>query len=331
MQAFSGDTHSDLEGFRDLIGSASNGRYGASGPQKNSPELRRRGCHWSQLARWDRVGLDAAPPAARAWCCSRKKRPGASARCDARHPAIHCALQAPRTRTERQVTIMENTTCVSLSTDLAPASSSAEADPRATLLPETERALLGRVACEDPHAFALLYARFAAPVRRYLHRCLGHADLVDDVLQEVMLVLWQRPSACPPTVALTAWLCGIARHKARKAMTRATTPRELPPPPLSSGGDDPARVVLGQESARRLASVLDTLPFYERTALRLLIQQDCSYQDIAAIMETPVSTVRTRVARACHRLRTLIAAGDASPPRPRPSRVSAGSTKHCAL
>jgi hypothetical protein len=49
MQAFSGDTHSDLEGFRDLIGSASNGCYRASGPQKNSSEPCRRGCHWSQL------------------------------------------------------------------------------------------------------------------------------------------------------------------------------------------------------------------------------------------------------------------------------------------
>ena len=149
---------------------------------------------------------------------------------------------------------MENTACVSPSTDLAPASSSAEANPHATLLPETERALLGRVACQDPHAFALLYARYAAPVRRYLRRCLGHADLVDDVLQEVMLVLWQRPSACPSTVPLTAWLCGIARHKARKAVPRAATPPELPRPPLDSDEDDPARVVLGQESVRCLAS-----------------------------------------------------------------------------
>jgi RNA polymerase sigma-70 factor (ECF subfamily) len=65
----------------------------------------------------------------------------------------------------------------------------------------------------------------------------------------------------------------------------------------------PARVVLGQESARRLDRALDTLPFYERTALQLLVHQGCSYQDIATKMDTPISTVRTRVARACHRLR----------------------------
>jgi len=78
----------------------------------------------------------------------------------------------------------------------------------------------------------------------------------------------------------------MRRHKARKAMTMLRRP-ELPPRRCPAAEDDPARVVLGQESARRLASALDTLPLLRRTALRLLIQQDCSYQDIAAIMELP--------------------------------------------
>jgi RNA polymerase sigma-70 factor (ECF subfamily) len=199
---------------------------------------------------------------------------------------------------------MENNACLSRPTGWADASSVAEASHPSTLLPETERALLDRVALQDQHAFAMLYARYAAPVRRYLLRCLSQADFVDDVLQEVMLVLWQRPSACPPTVPLTAWLCGIARHKARKAMPRATTPPALSRLPLDSGEDDPASVVLGQEATRRLDRALDTLPFYERTALQLLVHQGCSYQDIAIKMDTPISTVRTRVSRACHRLRT---------------------------
>ena len=202
---------------------------------------------------------------------------------------------------------MENNACISQPTNWSAASSVTEASHPSTLLPETERALLDRVALQDQHAFATLYARYAAPVRRYLLRCLSQADLVDDVLQEVMLVLWQRPSACPPTVPLTAWLCGIARHKARKAMTRAATPQALPRTPLDSEEDDPV-LVLGQESARRLDRALDTLPFYERTALQLLVHQGCSYQDIAAKMDTPISTVRTRVSRACHRLRAHVVA-----------------------
>jgi RNA polymerase sigma-70 factor, ECF subfamily len=203
---------------------------------------------------------------------------------------------------------MENNACTSQSSACSDTPSVAAADSHSASLPDTERALLDRVALQDQHAFAMLYARYAAPVRRYLLRCLSQADLVDDVLQEVMLVLWQRPSACPPTVPLAAWLCGIARHKARKAMRRATTPPEPPCPHLDSDGDDPARVVLDQEATRRLARALDTLPFYEQTTLRLLVHQGCSYQDIAVQMDTPISTVRTRVARACHRLRAHVVA-----------------------
>jgi RNA polymerase sigma-70 factor (ECF subfamily) len=224
---------------------------------------------------------------------------------------------------------MENNACISQPIDWTATPSATEASHPSTRLPETERALLDRVALQDQHAFAMLFTRYAPPVRRYLNRCLSHADLVDDVLQEVMLVLWQRPSACPPAVSLTAWLCGIARHKARKAVTRAATPPALPRLPLDSDADDPAHVVLDQESARRLARVLDTLPFYERTALQLLVHQGCSYQDIAAMMDTSTSTVRTRVSRACHRLRSHVVAVDAASPRPRPSRTSASRAKRC--
>jgi hypothetical protein len=76
--------------------------------------------------------------------------------------------------------------------------------------------------------------------------------------------------------------------------------------------DDPAHVGLGQEPARRLARAMDTLPFYEQAVLRLLVHQGCSYQDIAAMMDTPISTVRTRVSRACHRLRAHVVAVDAA-------------------
>lgn len=106
-------------------------------------------------------------------------------------------------------------------------------------------------------------------------------------------------------------------------------PPALPRPPLDSNADDPAHVMLGQESARRLARALDTLPFYERTALQLLVHQGCSYQDIAAMMDTPISTVRTRVSRACHRLRSHVVAVDAASPRPRPSRTSASRARRC--
>jgi RNA polymerase sigma-70 factor (ECF subfamily) len=232
--------------------------------------------------------------------------------------------------TERYVTTMMPTALAPARSSLSNTPSSSEVDHHVPPEQDDERALLCQVALQDQQAFATLYARYASCVRRYLRRCLGQADLVDDVLQEVMLVLWQRPSTCPPTVPLIAWLCGIARHKARKTVRRAAAPPVRPPPPPDSAVEDPACGLLRQEDGHRLTRALDTLPFYERTALQLLVQQGCSYQEIAAVMDTPVSTVRTRLWRACHRLRAHVVAGDAAAPSSLP-RISRECQALCSL
>jgi hypothetical protein len=59
----------------------------------------------------------------------------------------------------------------------------------------------------------------------------------------------------------------------------------------------------------------------------LLIQHGYSYQDIATVMETPVSTVRTRVWRACQRLRARVAALEPPSTPPRATHGLAGSPR----
>lgn len=201
---------------------------------------------------------------------------------------------------------MTTTTHAPQLTSLSNTPIASQAERSAPDLPDDERALLEQVALQDQHAFAALYRRYAPQVRRYLMRRLAQTDCVDDVLQEVMLVLWQRPSACPPVVPLPAWLCGIARHKAHKALARLAAP-VLSPQPCDIDMDDPERLALCHEQRGVLERALDTLPFYERTVLVLLMQQGCSYEDIATRMDTPVSTVRTRISRAHQRLRILMA------------------------
>ena len=189
-----------------------------------------------------------------------------------------------------------------------------------------DAALLQRVAVqEDRQAFDTLYARYAPRLQHYLARRLNDAALAEDVCQDVMLVVWQQAERVPATVPLWAWLCGIARHKAHKARARVSSRALAPAEPAESQVAAPDVILLRQEAGQVLEQALDTLPFYERTALRLLVQQGCSYPDIAAVMDTSLSTVRTRLWRACHRLRARIVAVHATPARPGLSPRSAGS------
>jgi len=191
-------------------------------------------------------------------------------------------------------------------------------------------ALLQRVAAQDRQAFDAVYARYVPRLRHYLTRLLDDPARAEDVCQDVMLVVWQQAARFPATVPLWAWLCGIARHKARTARARPASRALAPAGPADRQAAAPEVLLLRQEAGRVLEQALDTLPFYERTALRLLVQQGCSYPEIAAVMATPISTVRTRLWRACHRLRAHVVAGDAAPPRPRSSRGSAESARRCA-
>ncbi len=176
---------------------------------------------------------------------------------------------------------------------------------------DDERNLLCRVAVQDQQAFEILYTRYAPRVRGYLARRLRQPELIDEALQEVMLVLWQQVMPVPPTVPLVAWLCGVARHKARKVLARASAPTVAKATDENSDADEPERELLRQENGRTLARVVDALPHGERTVVKL-VSQGCSYQEIAAATGNPVSTIRTRVSRACQRLRTRVAALDHS-------------------
>jgi RNA polymerase sigma-70 factor (ECF subfamily) len=170
-----------------------------------------------------------------------------------------------------------------------------------------EQALLRRVTMHDEAAFAALYAHYVPQVRSYLNQRLDRPELIDDILQDVMLVLWQGAAKVPPSVPLVAWLCGVARHKMFNALARAAAPTVSQAAEEPREADEPEIALLRQDHGRALARELDALPHGERTAIKLLFQ-GFSYQDIATALDDPVSTVRTRVARACQRLRTRIAA-----------------------
>ena len=180
--------------------------------------------------------------------------------------------------------------------------------PPMTRQEEEEKALLSRVAAQEPAAFDALYARYAPRVRGYLAIRLQSPDLIDEVLQDVMLAMWQYAARVPIGVPLMAWLCGVARHKASTALTRVSASPVAQARQEHIDRDDPEAVLLRREHVRTLYRALATLPMGERTALQLLVFQGHSQPEIAALIGEPVSTVRTRVSRARQRLRARVGA-----------------------
>jgi RNA polymerase sigma-70 factor (ECF subfamily) len=164
---------------------------------------------------------------------------------------------------------------------------------------------------DDPEAFGALFDRHATVVFRYLVRRVG-VDEADGMLGEVFRIAFEkratydvgRPNARP-------WLYGIAtnllaRHRRREARRFHAMARALSESaPASDSTEAVADAVDAQELWPRVARVLGALPAGERDALVLYVWEELSYEEIAAALDVPVGTVRSRLNRARLTLREL--------------------------
>lgn len=165
--------------------------------------------------------------------------------------------------------------------------------------------LMRRVAARDRQAFEMLYQRYARRLAGYLTKLLHQQELVEEVLDDVMLVVWQNAARFDPTARFSTWLFGIAHHKAMKAWGRsANKPLPLPPlrPDEESDQDNPENILTTQELGRTLVQALASLSPEQRAVVELTFYHACSYQEIAEITGCPVNTVKTRMFHARRRL-----------------------------
>ena len=195
--------------------------------------------------------------------------------------------------------------------DAVPLRASADALP-------TDAELIRR-SVDDPQEFAPLFDRHAAAVHRYLGRRVG--ELADDLLSETFLVAFRRRAAYRPEhLEVRPWLLGIAtnvvrghqrteRRRYRALAKAAGRPEEHGDDPADSGDRLTAEALRGP-----LAAALAGLKPGDRDALLLLAWGQLGYGEIAAVLDVPVGTVRSRLHRARRQTRAVL--GPVSPFQP---------------
>jgi RNA polymerase sigma-70 factor (ECF subfamily) len=173
-----------------------------------------------------------------------------------------------------------------------------------------EAELLLKAGRGDEAAFLLLYERHRTAVFRFACRMLGSAPLAEDVTQECFLSILRRPEAFrAERASLRTYLCAIVRHLALKQLRRQgqETVVDDPPEGASSRTPDPLRTVMEEEAAEAVRGAVQALPPLQREAVLLFEYEEMSLADIAAVCETDVGTVKSRLHRARERLRRTLA------------------------
>lgn len=183
-----------------------------------------------------------------------------------------------------------------------------------------EAGLLLRVARQDWRAFEQLYRAYYPRITRFLDKMLRHGNLVDEILDDTMLVVWQRANTFNGQSRVSTWIFAIAYHKALKALEREGRHGGIDGAPddvetsqaLTDEHDlagQPDAQLMALQSRQMVDHLLMQLPAEQRAVIELTYYHGCAYKEIAAIAGCPVDTVKTRMFHARRKLRLLIPKG----------------------
>ena len=166
-----------------------------------------------------------------------------------------------------------------------------------------------RRSLERPEAFGELFDRHAQAVAAYALGRVG-APAADDILSETFLVAFRRRASYEfERASAKPWLFGIATklvHKHRVVEARQWRAWESAAGAAllttSFESEDAGRRIDATERLREIAPIIERLSVKDRDTLLLLAWADLGYEEIAAAMNVPVGTVRSRL----HRVRRIL-------------------------
>lgn len=184
---------------------------------------------------------------------------------------------------------------------------------------DTDAGLLKRIAAEDRHAVAELYARHQRPLTRYLGQLTSDHGLAEEILQDTIVAVWQGAAAFEGRSKVRTWLFAIARRQAHNVLRRRG---------LQLAGEDaldavedpspgPEEHLLSQSDAEAVHRAIARLPLIHREVLVLNFVNGLRYEEIATVLGVPEGTVKSRLSNARRGLRRLLqdehVAGDVTP------------------
>lgn len=181
--------------------------------------------------------------------------------------------------------------------------------PMADTAPSLEDLLVAVGRERDRLAFGALFGHFAPRLKTYLRRLGCEPGAVEELVQEVMLLVWRRAETYDPIQAsASTWVFTIARNKRVDSLRREQRPEIDPNDPVLVPDPDLAadQRVEAKESTDRLRAALKNLPPEQADLLRMAYFEDKPHSVISAEHGIPLGTVKSRLRLAMDRLRKAL-------------------------
>ena len=169
-----------------------------------------------------------------------------------------------------------------------------EANARADAI---DRALLQRMAAGDRDALSTLYRDYHGRLCRFLSRLTRRPDVIEEVVNDCFWIAWQHAGQFRGDARVSTWLMGIAYRCGLKALRRQGNEPfdELTEDTLLADMDGVADPGEDRELRDLLGKALEHLTADQRVVVALVYGIGHSLNEVAAILQCPVGTVKARL------------------------------------
>ena len=193
------------------------------------------------------------------------------------------------------------------------------ADPSKALVSEAEWvALVQSVAAGDQGALHALYERTNRVVFTLIMRITANRETAEEVTVDVFYDVWRRASRYrEEDGTVLGWIMNQARSRAidrlrfdqRKKRVQPETGDQLPAADTAS----PADLIAFKEQSQALRDALAILTPDERKAIEVAYFSESTHAEVAARLNEPLGTIKTRIRSGLHKLRQALTRGGHRP------------------
>jgi RNA polymerase sigma-70 factor (ECF subfamily) len=177
---------------------------------------------------------------------------------------------------------------------------------RPALAALTDGELLLAIAEGDKNAFEELHGRYARAMLGLALNRLRDRGRAEDAVQEVFTSIWRGAGTYQPERgAGSQWIYGVARNAITSRWRKRTEPA-VEPLDEPSGEPGPAELAEASWQSFSVHRALQTLPDHQRPLIELAYWGELSQSEIAARLDLPLGTVKTRTRAALKRLAEVL-------------------------
>jgi RNA polymerase sigma-70 factor (ECF subfamily) len=174
---------------------------------------------------------------------------------------------------------------------------------------DADEVLVERCLEGDSAAFTVLVKRYQRPIYNAAYRILGRDEDAGDVAQTVFLKVAEHMRDYDPSRRFFSWIYRIAMNESLNLLRRSGRDEPMAEDAEFEGPESlgPERQASAAQDARRIQKALLGMKPADRAVIALRHFSDCSYEEIAQILDIDVKTVKSRLFEARTRMRILLA------------------------